>query len=104
VSRPRVPRRDANHAAIVRTFEAMGCTVLDVSSLPGEALDLIVGCCGIDARIEIKDDAQPPSKRKLTSSETVTFDSWRGRAPVVVSSVDDAMRVVYLLRAEGRQA
>jgi len=104
VSRPRVPKRDANHGEIVRTFEQMGCTVLDVSSLPGEALDLLVGCCGIDARIEIKDGSRIPSEQRLTDSETDTFNTWRGRAPVVVSSVDDAMRVVYLLRAEGRRA
>ena len=101
MSRPRVPKRDANHGEIVRTFEDMGCSVLDVSPLPGEALDLVVGCCGIDQRVECKNDAQPPNKRKLTASEARTFDTWRGRPCVVVSSVDDAMRVVFLLRAEG---
>lgn len=104
MSRPRIPKRDANHGEIMRTFEQMGCTVLDVSSLPGAALDLLVGCCGIDQRIEVKDGSRIPSEQRLTDSETETFDTWRGRAPVVVSSVDDAMRVVFLLRAEGTRA
>ena len=34
------PRKDANHADIVRVFRTMGATVLDVGAIPG-ALDLI---------------------------------------------------------------
>jgi hypothetical protein len=41
--RPAHPKPDANQAEIVRDLRASGYTVIDVSSLGGEALDLFVG-------------------------------------------------------------
>jgi len=103
MTRPRVPKRDRNHAEVARAFTSMGCTVLDVSSLPGEALDLLVGCAGIDQRVECKDGGLSPSRRALTDSEARTFRAWRGRPPVVVTSTDEAIRLVYALRAEAHK-
>ena len=42
-NRPRHPKPDANQADMVRDLRASGYTVIDVSTLGGDALDLFVG-------------------------------------------------------------
>jgi hypothetical protein len=96
-------RRDRNHNEICRAFESVGATVLDVSSVGG-ALDLIVGAGGIDQRVEVKDGEKTLSKKKLTPPEVEVFQLWRGRKPVVVESVDDAINLINQLRREANAA
>lgn len=90
-------RRDANHSEIVRVFESLGATVFDVSGVAG-ALDLVIGVSGIDQRVEIKDGAKTLSEKKLTKAEVEVFQEWRGRKPVVVESVEDAINLINQLR------
>ena len=42
-NRPRHPKPDANQADMIRDLRASGYTVIDVSTLGGDALDLFVG-------------------------------------------------------------
>ena len=100
MSRPRAPKKDANHGEIVAKFLDHGASVLDVSSLPGEALDIVVGYSGIDQRVEIKDGAKVPSARKLTDSEAETFRTWKGRPPIVVACLEDVTAVLVAMRDE----
>ena len=72
--------------------------MLSVHEIPG-ALDLVIGIAGIDCRVEVKDGTKKPSARKLTDSERETIESWRGRTPVVVTSVDDVDAHVASIRA-----
>lgn len=92
-------RRDVNHNLIVRIFESLGAGWLETSAVAG-ALDGIVGCCGIDQRVEIKDGDKPASERTLTTPESEVFDTWPGRRPVVVETAEDAIELIYTLRRE----
>jgi len=95
-------RRDANHDEIVGLFEALGCSVLDVSGVSG-ALDLIVGAVGIDQRVEVKDGSKPPSERRLTEAELLEIAGWRGRRPVGVETAEDVLALVARMRDEARR-
>ena len=96
-------RKDANHGEIIREFEALGCSVLDLSQLP-RALDLLVGISGCDVRVEVKDGSLPPSKRQLTSEEQEEISQWRGRPPEVVQSLGCVHRLVSRVRRRQIQA
>ena len=92
-------RRDANHNEIVAVFESLGATWLDTSGIGG-ALDGAIGYAGIDQRVEIKDGEKFLSRRRLTKDEETTFQEWRGRPPVVVETVEDAISLVNRMRKE----
>ena len=96
-------RRDRNHSEVVRTFERLGGSWLDLSGVAG-ALDGILGTAGVDVRVEIKDGELPPSKNKLTPAEDDVFSTWRGRPPEVVKTIEEAVNLVNQLRREGHAA
>ena len=100
VSRPRYPRKDANHADIESEFRARGFSVLDVSRLAGDRLDLVVGKWGITTLVEIKDGDKVPSARKLKESEQATFDTWLGRSPDLIEYVGDVAVLDHQMRTE----
>lgn len=79
-------KRDANHTPLVKMARGLGFSVLEVHMVGG-ALDLVLGYYGIDQRVEVKDPKKPPSARKLTKAEKETFESWKGRPPVVIETV-----------------
>ena len=92
--RHRSKRRDSNHFELMAHAESIGFSVLDTSQL-GKGLDLLVAIRGKHGkgdtiRIEIKDGAKIPSKRKLLESEQDVFDHWQGRCEVweCVSDID----------------
>lgn len=93
-------RRDNNHDDIVRVFEDMRASWLDLSNMAG-ALDGIVGVNGIDQRIEIKNPNALRGRKaalELTPAEVEEFQRWKGRKPVVVTSVDEAIQLINQLR------
>lgn len=92
-------KRDDNHNEIVAVFIQLGCSWLDTSHIGG-ALDGLLGCAGMDQRVEIKDGAKFPSRRRLTDDEEREFQEWRGRPPVVIETVDEAVELVNKLRRE----
>ena len=95
-------QKDANHDEIVAVWISLGCSVEDLSHVSG-ALDLLLGCAGIDQRVEIKNpnaDRGKPSSLKLTKAEQDTFDNWKGRPPVVITTIDEAIELVHTLRRE----
>lgn len=94
-------KRDANHSQIVDIFEGLGCSWQELSGVSG-ALDGWLGCAGIDQRVEIKDGSKVESERRLTPDEERVFQDWKGRPPVIVETVDDAIALVNRLRIEYR--
>ena len=89
--RGRASKPDANQAALVRYARGLGISVLIVAELPSGALDLVVGAFGRDGRVEVKDGSKPPSARKLTEAEQVTFSAWKGARPMIWLDEDDAL-------------
>ena len=99
----RAARVDANQSEIVDALRRAGASVFVTSQLGRGFPDAVVGCAGIDIGVEIKDGAKAPSARRLTPAEETHFQSWRGRAPVILENVADALRLVALLREEARR-
>lgn len=99
-NRPRKSaRKDRNHNELVELAESLGMSVLEVHQLPG-ALDLVVGCYGIDRRIEIKDGAKTASERKLSQREHEEFEKWRGHYPDIWETEDDVHETRRSMLAE----
>lgn len=78
-------RRDANHAEIVKSLRACGCSVLDLGNVGNGCPDLCIGRNGETRLIEVKDGNKPPSARQLTDAETRFHKSWKGKIHIVES-------------------
>lgn len=89
----RAARTDGNHAEVRDGLRAMGWSVFDTSALGAGFPDLVVGARGLNVLLELKDESQPPSRRRLTKAETKFFMSWRGQIDVV-ESLDEAIAAV----------
>ena len=92
----RATRKDANHAEVIRAFERLGCSVIDVSGTPC-GFDIVVGYAGQSRLVEIKDGTKPPSARKLTTNEAKIHGRWTGGMSIV-TDLEDVMRVANTLR------
>jgi hypothetical protein len=99
----RARRADSNQPEIVEVFRKLGASFQHTHTIPG-ALDGIVGYLGIDQRVEIKDGSKKPSLRRLTEDEQTTFDTWKGRAPVIITSPEEAQDLLAQMRQEAIHA
>jgi hypothetical protein len=86
-------RIDANHGDIVRGLRAVGATVQSLAALGKGAPDIACGHRGQNYLFEIKNPAQPPSKRRLTIAEEVWHSQWKGQVSVI-ESLDDALKTI----------
>lgn len=84
---------DRNHSEIVAAFKQLGCTVCDLAKVGDGCPDLIVGLCGINLLVEVKDGELPPSKKKLRKNQQDWHDAWRGQC-CVVECIDDVIAMV----------
>lgn len=90
-------RTDGNQTEIVKVFRSMGCSVAITSGLGGGFPDIVVGVCGVNLLIEIKDGSAPASQQKLTSDEKEWHNGWKGIVHIV-SSEDDAIGLINNIR------
>lgn len=98
--KPRVfAKSDANSTELVKFIRSLGASFQYTHSIPG-ALDGIIGYRGVDQRVEIKDPAKQPSARKLTDAEKEIFESWRGRKPIVIETIDDVTDLLFKITKE----
>ena len=89
----RAARRDANEADIIKALRKTGASVAQID---GEDIpDLVVGFRDRNFWIEVKDPAQPPSKRKLRDGQKLWHDTWRGQR-AVVETEEEALAVIGL--------
>jgi hypothetical protein len=89
-----MPKRvDANQTVVVAALRAVGAEVCHLHAVGRGVPDLLIGFRGQNFLLEVKDAAQPPSKRKLTPDERVWHDRWRGQVWIVCSA-DDALRAI----------
>jgi len=93
-------RIDANHLEIVYALRAAGATVQSLAEIGGGCPDLLVGFAGKTAVLEVKDSAQPPSKRRLTPDQLKWHREWNGGTLAVVCDVESAVRALNTLGAE----
>lgn len=78
-------RTDSNQLEIVTALRKKGASVLLLHQVGKGCPDVLVGWNNSNFLIEIKNNSQPPSKRKLTPDEQDFFDTWQGQAAVVDS-------------------
>ena len=99
----RAGRTDTNQTEIVEAFRSLGCSVNITSNVSHGFPDIVVGVCGLNLLVEIKDGQKIPSKRKLTPDEQKWHDEWRGQK-VIVESVDNVIALVNGIKRLGRAA
>ncbi len=73
---------DENQPEIVKALRNVGATVTPTHAAGGGFPDLVVGFRGVNFLLEIKDDAKPPSKQKLTPDQEQWHGSWQGQRAV----------------------
>lgn len=86
-------RVDANQPQIVKAVRGIGASVLFTYQLKN-CFDLLIGYRGRTFLFEVKDPAQPPSKRQLTAGEQEFRDTWRGSPYHVVHTADEAIAIL----------
>lgn len=89
---------DANHAEIVRALRKAGATVQSLAEIGDGCPDLLVGLAGKTVLIEVKDSAQPPSKRQLTDDQLRWHGAWNGGTLAIVCDVESALRALEVSR------
>lgn len=98
-----ISRRDGNHDALTREFEALGCTVLDAhaSGIAGQP-DVIVGCVGHNHLVEYKDMTTAYGRAGLSVTQTAFARDWNGGPVYVATCADDCLALVQAWRARAR--
>jgi hypothetical protein len=92
----RAARVDGNQSEIVAALRAVGASVTPTHAIGGGFPDLVVGFRKRSILFEVKDPAQPPSKRRLTDDEAIWFGNWRGEAHVI----ETAEQAIAILMGE----
>ena len=87
---------DANQLQIKHTLIALGCSVLDLSTVGRGCPDLLVGYKGNSVLVEIKSSA----KATFTEPQIKFMQNWRGGAVSRIDSVDAAIRLIKMLDIE----
>jgi len=90
---------DENQAEIVSVFRGLGASVAITSDLGAGFPDLVIGVEGETELVEVK-----RRKGRLTHDQEEWFDAWRGRKPVVVRSMGDAVDLVRDMKLRARRA
>lgn len=93
----RAARTDGNHGLIADAFKAAGCAVESLHDVGRGVPDLLVSVPGRTFVVEIKDPAQPPSKRRLTPDEKRWHEAWKDRVHIV-ETVEQALTLVAYYR------
>lgn len=92
-----VKKVDGNQREIVEGLRKLGYSVRSLASIGKGLVDILVGGVGNGQKqnwlFEIKDPAQPKSKRKLTPDEQIFFDKWRGQVDIV-ETIEDVLKIV----------
>jgi hypothetical protein len=89
-----IRRVDANQKKLVALMRRIpGLTVAHTHTIGDGFVDLVCGFKGQNFLFEVKDPAQPPSKRKLTPDEEVFHAKWTGSIHIV-ETIDDVLKII----------
>ena len=83
----RKKKRDANERDIIKALEELGATVYPLD----RPVDLLVGYKGVTHLLEVKN---PDGRNQVNDEQQEFIDTWRGKRPIVVSSVAEALLVL----------
>ncbi len=84
-------RIDQNQPEIVSALEAVGCQVMDLSSIGGGCPDLLVSFRDTLYLLEVKN---PQTRGKLNKLQHAWHEKWQGRPVAVVHSIEEALQVI----------
>lgn len=73
-------KRDANHDEVVRTLQAVGVEVLDLSAVGHGCPDLLVSWRGVNVLVEVK-NAQ--GRNRMEATQAMFHNRWRG--PLIIA-------------------
>lgn len=76
-------RVDGNQPEITKALRKLGASVQPIHTVGKGCPDLLVGYQGKNWLIEVKDPAQPKSKRCLTPDEKKWHEAWQGQVAVI---------------------
>lgn len=93
----RAARTDANQSEIVKRFRQWGASVQPLHQVGDGCPDLLVGLCGVNLVVEVKDGDKPPSARTLTPDQEKWWKGWRGTSDLV-NDVDEVDRLCERVR------
>jgi Holliday junction resolvase len=93
----RAAKVDRNQPEIVSFFRKAGCSVAVTSSAHDGFPDLVVGFGGLTVLVEVKYGELPQSRQQLTPKQVDFFNEFKG-AKTVVSTLQEAQRVVSVLK------
>lgn len=93
MSRYAFAKKDGNHNELSEAFEKLGYSVLDLSRMGDDCLDILIGKANVSCLVEIKSDGG-----KLTRGQLDFIAGWRGRCEVA-RSVDDVIAIDRRLMA-----
>lgn len=91
----RAAKIDGNQQDLFRFMEILGATVTSTAPLGNGFPDALIGFRGVNYLAEIKDPAQPPSKRKLRPKQIKFHGTWRGHV-TILQTTDDCLRMLGL--------
>lgn len=93
----RAARTDATQEPIVAALRKIGARAIYIK----EPVDLLVGYRNATVLLELKDGEKFSSERRLTKQQEEFIATWPGGPVYVVSSVDEALRVVIEAARQG---
>ena len=87
---------DNNQSEIVAALREAGAQVQSLAAVGKGVPDLLVGYRGLNILREVKDERQPPSKRRLTPDESNWHIMWGGQV-AVCNSPDEALDLLLAM-------
>jgi hypothetical protein len=88
-------KKDANHDAIVRRFQGLGCSVIEMhaTGIPGFP-DLACGAIGVTHFVEVKNLGTAYGRKGFNANQTAFQRDWRGEKVWICTGVDEATALV----------
>lgn len=98
-------RRDANHSALSKALQQLGCSVVDLShaGIPGWP-DVAVGACGVTYLVEFKNPESRYGRAGLNDNQQAFARDWKGGKLYVVSTAEECAVLVGNWRRAARLA
>ncbi len=87
-------KKDANHSEIVRAFEKLGASVLDLSALGCGVPDLLVWCCNGWHLVDVKNPKTGYGRRGLNPRQQRWALNWKGGPVYLIKSIEDVVALV----------
>ena len=90
-------RIDDNQRALTNALRAFGCTVEPIQGATGTP-DLLVGIFGVTELVEVKPATNVKARGQLRDTQVEWHERWKGRKPVTIRTMDDALALVARMR------